>query len=192
MLFMKGPGRVLNKCDAAACFFNSHFVLNCFADCPRHFLAIFTNRGISECRRWARWGWAGAPVALLFYAYISLNSLVSVSGLGHFSDDDLSFFDLPKRAATPRGSEAPRSSRAAKTALAPLIVSPRNNGASVMFVDLPECFCIRKSISRAGLPGLRARDRGDDEQSPVGGDGVVERDWFSLELKLSLTPNWRT
>ena len=115
-----------------------------------------------------------------------------MSGLGHFSDDDLSFFDLPKRAATPRGSEAPRSSRAAKTALAPLIVSPRNNGASVMFVDLPERFCFRKSISRAGLPGLRARGRGDDEQSPVGGDGVMERDRFSLALKLSLKPNWRT
>jgi hypothetical protein len=68
MLFMKGPGHVLNKCDAAACFFNSHFVLNCFADCPRHFLAIFTNRGISECRRWARWGSAGTSVAVLFYA----------------------------------------------------------------------------------------------------------------------------
>jgi hypothetical protein len=60
-----------------------------------------------------------------------------------------------------------------------------------MFVDLPERFCFRKSISRAGLPGLRARGRGDDEQSPVGGDGVMERDWFSLALKLSLTPNWR-
>jgi hypothetical protein len=87
---------------------------------------------------------------------VSLFAISSASGPWHFNDDDLSFFDQPKRAATPRGSEAARSSRTANAALAPLVVSPRNIGASVMFVILPNNIPDFSELifHRAGHPGL--------------------------------------
>jgi hypothetical protein len=101
-----------------------------------------------------------------FYTIMfSMIAFGSVNGLGHFSDEDLNFFDLPKRGTTPRGSEVPRSSKTAHAALAPLIVSPRMSGASVMSVVPLNVFMIGKLIFRAGHLDLKAPDRGDDEQA---------------------------